>query len=146
MDADSIRAHKRPGGIGIFGTIVAADAKQHQFSLILELQANPVPPDLIGFELLREKLMIHPCETRNIESISAKLDLTARSEAGQRKIMGSASCSCSFLADAMLALNHHRLVRPKRKLQPESVVNRLQLLFGLRQLNFPITAPDAAVC
>ena len=51
---------KVPEEYGSMRAVLAAQFEQHQFRLIVELNAEPVPSDLIRGELFGEPFVIHP--------------------------------------------------------------------------------------
>ena len=47
-------------GMGIDTAVFFTQLKQHQFCLIVQLDAEPVPADLIIAKLMRKPFVIHP--------------------------------------------------------------------------------------
>ena len=94
--------------------ILPANMKEHQFRAVLELEAEPIPADLVGFELMSEEFVIHPGETRNFEAFTVYFEGSGGRQAGQRNVVGGVACSFGFLADAVFALDDGRLFRMQR--------------------------------
>src|SRR5215467_11101139 len=51
--------------IGVDGAVLAADLKKHELGVVIQLQREPVPSNLIRLELVGEKLMVHPGQARH---------------------------------------------------------------------------------
>src|SRR5258708_40235400 len=105
----AMRIHERARRIGIDRTVFAANVEQHQFAVVLELDAHPVPSHLIGLEVVREKFMVHPSRASHFEILASKLDFSPWIHSCQRYVARRATRPFGFLADAVRPMNHWRL-------------------------------------
>ena len=67
--------------------ILAPNAKEHQLRIVRELHAEPIPADLLAFQLMREKFVIHPRKPAYSKRLSVERDVTARPETRQRNVV-----------------------------------------------------------
>src|SRR6266436_5935882 len=70
----SICIHVRAGRVRINGAVLAANVKEHHLRVVLELEAQPVPAGLAGFELMREEFMVHPTYAAYFKFLVTELD------------------------------------------------------------------------
>src|ERR1019366_2395825 len=82
----SLRVLISPGREGIGGAVFTSQPEEHDFRAIVQLQAEPIPSGLIRFELMREKLMIHPTGALDRESFAVDDDGATGKEARQGNI------------------------------------------------------------
>src|SRR5216684_7313610 len=88
--------HERSRRIWIDRTVLAANVEQHQFAVVMELDAHPVPAHLVGFELVREKFMVHPGRACNWKLTAAQLDFALGIQPRERSVMRCASRPFGF--------------------------------------------------
>ncbi len=81
MRSLSICIHVRAGRVRINGTVLAANVKEHHLCVVLELEAQPVPAGLAGFELMREEFMVHPTYAAYFKFLVTELDDTGGRQA-----------------------------------------------------------------
>src|SRR4029077_17179719 len=137
------RINERSRRIGIDRTVLATNVEQHQFVVVLELDAYPVPTHLVGLELVREKFMVHPGRASNWNLSAAQLDFALGIQPRQRNVMRRASRPFGLWADAVLSMNHRRLCRSQREMKRKALVNGLQYLLVAAPQNLPVTVPNS---
>src|SRR6202789_4054136 len=91
--------------------ILAANTEKHQFGIVVELQAEPIPSNLFGMELLREEFVIHSGRPGNRKFLFIQLDVTADSQTRQGNVMRRAPRARGFLAYSVHAMNYRLLLR-----------------------------------
>src|SRR5260370_25121404 len=136
------RIHERSRGIRIDRPVLAANVEQHQFAVVLELDAHPVPSHLIGLELVREKFMVHPRRACHLKLSAAQLDFALSIQPRERNVMRRVSRPFGFLADAVLSVRDRRLCRSQREMQCKALVDGLQDLLVVAPRNLPVPVPD----
>src|SRR6266436_284104 len=141
----AMRIHERSRRIGIDRTVFAANVEQHQFAVVLELDAHPVPSHLIGLELVREKFMVHPRRAYHLKLSAAQLDFALSIQPRERNVMRRVSRPFGFLADAVLSVRDWRLCRSQREMQCKALVDGLQDLLVVAPRNLPVAVPDSPV-
>src|SRR5258708_9330920 len=99
MHAVAARIHKRSRRERIDPTILASNVEQHQLGVVLELNAQPVPPHLLGLQLMSEEFVIHPRRARNLKLCAAQIDFTPSIYPGKRNVMRRASRPFRLFAD-----------------------------------------------
>src|ERR1035441_4813131 len=107
--------------------------------MIVELNAEPVPPNLVRRELFGKPLMIHPGRPGYL----ARVYRPRNAEARERYIMRSPARSLRLLTDAVLTLNDEWLFGCELEMKAEmfrDCVERLILTCPLRR---PVPVPDA---
>src|ERR1700674_1436254 len=77
----SICIDVRAGRVRINRTVLAANVKEHHLRVVLELEAQPVPAGLAGFELMREEFMVHQTCAAYLKFLVTELDDTGGRQA-----------------------------------------------------------------
>src|SRR5579862_3212028 len=117
-------------------------AIQHDFAIVVELQAEPVPAALARVHGIRKELVIHPRGTLDLHGRATNFYLARSGEPGQGDIVRCVANSPSLAADSIFSLDDGRLGRCKIKLNGELFVESAERLPGRRDLNLPISVPD----
>src|SRR5580704_11235603 len=145
MRSLSVATHKRRRGEWIDRAVFAANAEEHQLGVVVELHAEPIPADLIAFQLVREKFVVHPGEAGDFDGFAAQSDRSIRREAREGDVVRCVAGTRGLLADAVLALNHGRLLGLHGESQFELWIDRLERLLVAVPLNLPVAVPDSSV-
>src|SRR5882757_9843636 len=119
--------------------------KEHEFGVVGQLHAEPIPADLFGLELMSEKFVVHPGEARDLECFSVEHDAAVCREARQRNVVRRVASAGCLLADTVFALNHRRFFRPQRESQCKIWINCFERLVVAIPLDLPVSIPDASV-
>ena len=69
--------------------ILAPDVEEHQFRVVVQLQAEPIPPHLLGFQLVGEKLMVHPGGSRDLIGLPSHKQIARRVQACEGNVVRS---------------------------------------------------------
>src|SRR5438105_8367048 len=89
-------------------TVFAAHEIEHQFGLVIELNAEPIPTDLIFAQLVAAELVIHPTESANFLLLTVKDQLAFGLHAGERIIIGCSAFAFALLTQAVLTMQRRR--------------------------------------
>src|SRR6266403_2110141 len=108
--------------------ILAANVEEHHLSVVIKLEAQPVPASLFGLKLVREEFMVHPTGAAHFPSLVTEIDRASRSEAREGNIVRCAARPICLLANAVFTVNDRKFFRVQRQVQ----------------LDLPIVVPDAA--
>src|SRR5260221_14778840 len=106
MCSAASRIDKRSRRVRIDRTVLATNAEEHELGLILELNAEPVPAGLVGFQLIGEKLVVHPGKTCDVKFLAVKFDGSLCVKPSERHIVRRVACASGLLTDAIFAVNH----------------------------------------
>src|SRR5215469_3148049 len=106
MNCLALRVYVGSGGIGVERTVFAPKLIKHEFRIVFELDAHPVPADLRASQLVRKEFMIHPTGSADGKGFSVERDCAAGVQARERKVMRSMSSAGGFLADAIFAVDN----------------------------------------
>jgi len=113
--------------------------------VIFELNAEPVPANLIRRQLFGEPFVIHPGRT----GYRMRVDRSRYGETRERHVVRSAACARGFLAHTFLTVNYERFLRRELQVKSEVRCERVQRLSFARlifaaPLGGPVAVPDAA--
>src|ERR1700677_1562095 len=145
MSTSSVRIDECSRRERINQSILSANAKEHQFGVVGKLHAEPIPADLVAFELVREKFVIHPRQTADLDGFATQRDRSVCRKPRERNVVRRVPRAGGFLAYAIFALNHGRFFRFQGELQIETWIDRLKRLLVAVPLDLPVAVPDARV-
>src|SRR3990170_5849406 len=95
---------QRAARTGVDGAVLAPDEIEHQLDIVIELDAEPIPADLIFRQLVAAEFMIHPTLSPDSLRLSADLELALRLEAREGIIMSGPAFALSFLTVPPVAM------------------------------------------
>ena len=98
-------------GVGGKRAVFPSQLVEHDLKLIVELQAEPVPPDLLCGELTGTKLVVHPGLSSNLESLIVETNAPLYLQARQRVLVRGLTGLIDFLTDPHLSVNNWGLQR-----------------------------------
>src|SRR3974390_1090038 len=142
----ALRIHESARRERIGRTVFLAHPVQHQFGAIIQLRADPIPTRLVRRQLLGEKLMIHPGQSRHAVRLPSNYDCSCRLQSCQGNIMRGMSRSSRFLADSILTVDDGRLLWIQKQRKRELLFEHLQLLLIVPPPATPISVPDPSFC
>ena len=135
--------HESAGGVWIDGPVFPSQFKKHQFSLVVQLNAEPVPARLIAPELLAKPLVVHPRRALHPMGLSSGFERSGHAQSGKGHVVRCSSFPLSLLAHAVLPLDHEWLQRRQFQVKTEMLcdgIERLRLAFPLSS---PVPVPDS---
>src|SRR5690242_17482661 len=101
---------------------------KHQFSTVVELNAEPIPSGFTGRKLFGEPFMIHPGSSVDSMRRSVECDFAGRFKPRERNIIRGAAWSFSLLTHAVFTVNHERLYGVQGEVKTEIVGYDLERL------------------
>src|SRR5579871_6179278 len=129
--------------VGVDRAIEMAQLEQHEFGVVVQLNAKPVPPGLEGFQLVSEPLVVHPGGS----GYGGAVERAFHREERKGNVIGSFARAFGFLADAVFAIDDRRLARGEAERESHLLGDGREGLGRGAQvpLRFPVAVPDAAL-
>jgi hypothetical protein len=129
------------GGIWINRAILAPDMEEHQFRIVVQLKAEPIPADLLCFQLVGDKFVVHPGGSRYPIGLPSYEQTARRNQARQRNVVRRVPTSRCLLAHPILSVDYGRLTRMKLQRKRKPIVIGLQNQIIVLPWNVPVTIP-----
>ena len=129
-----------PEEYGSIEPSLLAQFEEHQLGVVVQLNAEPVPADLIGGQLFGEPLVVHPGPTRYRLAVY----VSRYGEQRKRDIVGGPSLPFGLLADPVLALDHEGLFRLQLQVKSEVLRHGVEGLGFTVPCRLPVSIPDPA--
>src|SRR5918992_3579336 len=114
MFGRAIAIDERAAGIWIDRSVFVPNQIEHEFGVIIEVDAEPIPPDLVFAQLIAAELVVHPRYTTDIFLFAVNRQLAFGLHAGQRIIIRRSSLALCFLAMPIISVKGRRLERSER--------------------------------
>src|SRR3954447_19228307 len=121
-----------------------AQPVEHQFRVVIELQADPIPSALPRVHRIGKELVIHPGVPFHGDALAVEYDGSRCEQAGEGDVVRGVTRAARLAADAIAAVNHRWLGGGKIELNCELLVQRSQRLVRRRYLHLPIAIPYQA--
>src|SRR4029453_17246503 len=99
---------------------------QHQLAPIFELNRQPIPSALFGFEKRRAEFVVHPAFTADLDALAIDRDGASRWHSRERVIVRGVAGLHALLADALEAIDNRRLALFEHELDTSLVAERPQ--------------------
>src|SRR5215831_16946103 len=108
MNGLSLRVHEGSGRKRICRALRAAELIEHQLGIVFQLNAEPVPTQLIRAERMSKEFMIHPGAAVDLDTLTVSADRALGFQAREGNVVRGVSCTGRFLAHAILSMNDRR--------------------------------------
>ena len=130
------------GGVGVRLSIRTPELEDHQIGPVIELDREPVPPDLAGLEEGRAELVVHPTVAGDVDPLAVQLHPAARRHAGQRVVVRGVARRRPLPAEAVRPVARRTGSRFQVEVDAERFVARVQTVPSAVERRPPIAVPD----
>src|SRR6267378_7405545 len=111
-------------------SVCPAESIEHEFPLVVELQAEPVPSDQILVEIGGPELMVHPTCAGHVERFTPDREFAGRGQSGEGIVVGGLSRGRTFAADPVSPMYDKWFPRRDRELDGHVALRCLEGLCG----------------
>src|SRR5579859_3740034 len=122
-----ISIHQCALGSWLDAAVNFADQVQHDLPVIVQLQAEPIPPDIVVAQGGRAKFMIHPRITAHMVGLAVDSQRALRSETADRVVITGILWLRAFLTQSMIAIEHRPFRLDCSQVYSDWILRRLEM-------------------